>query len=123
MRNFSEDEGFFYEALRIWNKWMARHQRLPLAMARLGCSSFFVGGWAGGASPLERAVGQEFASAFLAVLYPTRSERSASVSEREASYREILSVDLEGADTDSKKDQLTLGLFSDFFRFLPSLLL
>ena len=112
MRNFSEDEGFFREALRIWNKWMARHQRLPFAMARLGCSSFVVGAWAGRAVPLERAVGQEFASALLAALYPSRLEPAMFVvSEREASYREMLAVDLEGADTGSKKDQLTLGLF------------
>ena len=54
--------------------------------------------------PKDRAVGQEFASAFLSVLYPhVRSECATSaVSEREASYRRILEEDLEGADTDRK---------------------
>ena len=53
MLNFSEhedDEGFFVVAMARWDKWMGRHQHLPLSMARLGCSSFFVGKWAGGAS-------------------------------------------------------------------------
>ena len=53
---------------------------------------------------MERAVGQEFASAFLSVLYPHgRPEcETSAVSEREASYRRILEEDLEGADTDRK---------------------
>ena len=73
---------------------------------------------------MERALGQEFASAFLSVLYPhgrsecetsAVSERETSaVSEREASYRRILEEDLEGADTDRRKDQLTFGLYSVF---------
>ena len=73
---------------------------------------------------MERALGQEFASAFLSVLYPhgrsecetsAVSERETSaVSEREASYRRILEEDLEGADTDRKEDQLTFGLYSVF---------
>ena len=64
---------------------------------------------------MERAVGQKFARAFLSVLYPHgRSECATSaVSEREASCRRILE-DLEGADTDRKKDQLTFGLYSVF---------
>lgn len=115
MRNFNEHEVFFFETIARWKKWMDRHQHLPLAMARLGCSSLFVGGWAGQKVHMERAVGQEFASALLAVLFPTRgSECSTLVSEREASYRKYLTADLEGADTDSKKDQLTFGLFSVF---------
>lgn len=72
-----------------------------------------MGKWAGGASSLERAAGQEFASAFLAVVWP-REERKTSVSEREASYRKILEADLDEANTDSEKDRLTLGLFSMF---------
>ena len=65
---------------------------------------------------MGRALGQEFASAFLSVLYPHgRSEcETSAVSEREASYRRILEEDLEGADTDRKEDQLTFGLYSVF---------
>lgn len=62
---------------------------------------------------MERAVGREFASAFLAVVWPGK-ERKTSVSEPEASYRRILEADLDGANTDSEKDRLTLGLFSRF---------
>ena len=36
------------------------------------------------------------------------------MSEREASYRKILEADLDGANTDSEKDRLTLGLASMF---------
>ena len=79
-----------------------------------GLPVVFVGQWARGTLPMERAVGQEFASAFLSVLYPHgRSECATSaVSEREASYRRILEEYLEGADTDRKKDQLAFGLYS-----------
>ena len=65
---------------------------------------------------MERAVGQEFAIAFLSVLYPHgRSEcETSAVSEREVSYIRILEEDLEGADTDRMKDQLTFGLYSEF---------
>ena len=66
--------------------------------------------------PKDRAVGQEFASAFLSVLYPHgRSQCTTSaVSEREASYLRIPEEDLEGADTDGNNDQLTFGLYSVF---------
>lgn len=49
---------------------MDRHQRLPLSMVRLGCSPFFVGKWAGRNlhAERERAVGPNFAKAFLCVV-------------------------------------------------------
>ena len=68
--NFTEDRGCFSNVRDRWTKWMGRHQELPLSMARLGCSSFYVGEGLKVEKPLEQAVGQEFAMAFLKVVWP-----------------------------------------------------
>lgn len=69
--------------------------------------AFCVGmGWT--ESAYRGSVGQEFGSVLLAVLFPTKgSECATLVSEHEVSYRKCLTADLEGVDTDSKKQQLT----------------
>lgn len=121
MSNFNADEGFFFATAGRWNKWMERVQHLPLSMARLGCSSYFVGKWVGGGSAMERAVGQELASAFLAVAWPG-PERESCRSEREASISKTLQAHFEGADTDEEKDALTFGVFY-LFKTTPALMI
>lgn len=116
MANFLEnfgDDGFFAIVIEKWEKWMARHQHLPLSMARLGCPSFFVGSWDCCDKSYEYAVGQEFASAFGSVLWPEEFTEPSRTS-YESQLRKVLKEDLVNANTRRKKDELTLGLFSVF---------
>lgn len=111
MQNFNDDEGFFATTCKKWKKWTDRHQHLPLSMARLGCSYFFVGKWAGSELSYERAVGQEFARAFLGVLWPEQYTTTPRT-DRESDYRDILRKDVKEAKTAQQKDELTFGLYS-----------
>lgn len=114
MQNFEHEEGgFFWEMSERWEKWADMHQHLPLSMARLACSSFYEGKWAGAEEAFEHAVGQEFAWALLVVLWPGLYESSEWASwEEEHSFVEIMKDDLSDADTTTDKDELTFGLFS-----------
>lgn len=111
-RNFGEG-GFFAIVLDRWLKWMARHQHLPLAVARLACPTFHTGAWAGSKKSFEHAVGAEFARAFASVLWPEQFVHESRTS-YERRCRIILKRDLAGAKSVKEKDELTLGLFSAF---------
>lgn len=75
LRNFEDAEGgFFWEMSERWTKWVDMHQHLPYSMARLACSSFYEGKWAGADKAYEHAVGQEFARALLVALWPEQYE-------------------------------------------------
>ncbi|CAN0029914.1 unnamed protein product [Ectocarpus sp. 4 AP-2014] len=109
----NEEGGFFREMGQRWSKWMDMHQHLPYSMARLACSSFHEGKWAGSEKAFEHAVGQEFARAFLLVLWPDLYESAEWVGwEEEYQFLEILRDDLSAATTDEEKDELTFGVFS-----------
>ncbi|CAM9858776.1 unnamed protein product [Ascophyllum nodosum] len=111
--NFTEDRGCFSNVRDRWTKWMGRHQELPLSMARLGCSSFYVVEGLKGETPLEQAVGQEFAMAFLKVVWPEQFIGPCR-SERETFYADQLGKDWARATADRAEDELTFGLFSLF---------
>lgn len=112
MVNFSPDQGFFTLAASRWSKWMERHQELLLSMARLGRSSFYAWKVLGGV-PMEYPVGQQFARAFLHVVW-SEKYRQASRTQREETYRVQLGKNLEGATKPKRKDELTFGRFSLF---------
>ncbi|CAN0274693.1 unnamed protein product, partial [Pylaiella littoralis] len=46
----------FWEMEQRWIKWTDRHQHLPLSMARLGCSSFYEGKWAGSEKAFDQQI-------------------------------------------------------------------
>ncbi|CAB1102369.1 unnamed protein product [Ectocarpus sp. CCAP 1310/34] len=96
-----------------WTIWMDMHQHLPYSMARLACSSFFEGKWAGSEKAFEHAVGQEYARASLLALWPELYEGAEWVGwDEEHEYLEILRDDLSEAETTEEKDELTFGMFS-----------
>lgn len=114
MQNFENEEGgFFQEVIERWLKWMDMHQHLPYSMARLACSSFYEGKWAGSEKAFEHAVGQEFARALLRALWPDLYESAEWVGwEEKHTFLEILQHDLSEAATTEEKDKLTFGVFS-----------
>lgn len=114
MQNFENEEGgFFREMCSRWIKWMDMHQHLPYSMARLACSSFYKGKWAGSEEAFEHAVGQEFARALLMALWPDLYESAEWGGwEEEQTFLEILMDDLSEAATTQDKDKLTFGMFS-----------
>ncbi|CAN0272879.1 unnamed protein product [Ectocarpus sp. 6 AP-2014] len=89
------------------------HQHLPYSMARLACSSFYEGKWAGADKAYEHAVGQEFARAWLVALWPEKYE-SAEWREwhEEHDFVGILEGDLSEATTPREKDELTFGMYT-----------
>lgn len=114
MNNFGElsSSGFFKETAARWQKWADEYQHLPLSIARIACCSFYRGKWAGSDIASEHAVGQEFARAFLFVLWPSRYSSWVPRTELEKQFRDVLAEDLLQAVTLKEKDRLTLGLFS-----------
>eukprot|EP00752_Nemacystus_decipiens_P006816 g6119.t1 len=116
MQNFRDGgtEGFFGACNERFQKWAERHQHLPLSVARLVCSSFYVGKWAGSPDQAwELAVGQEYARALLLALWEERYAGEPWVGWEEAhGFLEILQNDLRNATTAAQKDELTLGLYS-----------
>lgn len=113
MDNFNAESSsdFFTETAKRWAKWADEHQHLPLSIARIACRSFYRGKWAGSSTASEHAVGQEFARAFLFVLFPDRYTW-APRTELEKKFRDVLAEDLLQAVTAKQKDRLTLDLFS-----------
>lgn len=114
MQNFENEEGgCFREMGGRWTKWMEKHQHLPYSMARLACSSFYEGKWAGSEEAFEHTVGQEFARALLLALWPDVYESAEWRGwEEEHAFLAILKDDLSGASTTNEKDELTFGMFS-----------
>ncbi|CAN0467373.1 unnamed protein product, partial [Ectocarpus sp. 8 AP-2014] len=114
LRNFENAEGgFVWEMSERWTKWVDMHQHLPYSMARLACSSFYEGKWAGADKAYEHAVGQEFARALLVALWPEQYE-SAEWREwdEEHDFLGILEGDLSEATTTREKDELTFGMYT-----------
>ena len=54
MENFTEESssGFFRETAARWGKWVDEHQQ-PLSIARIACSLFYRGKWAGSRTASE----------------------------------------------------------------------
>lgn len=70
---FSINHTYFAKFSERWQKWIERHQQLPLSIARLGCSSLITGRWSVDRSGYASAIGQDFARALLHVLWDEES--------------------------------------------------